>query len=144
MKTDLWNFLGKVDAICITTNGIVKSNKGLVMGAGCAKEAAERFPDLPKIFGRHVLLYGNTICVHNENELKTALVSFPTKEDWKDPSSLDLIIRSSMSLVRITDEKGWERVVLPMPGVGFGQLDFKLVSEAIQPLFDNRFVVVFK
>ncbi|MCZ2224447.1 MAG: hypothetical protein LC122_12560 [Chitinophagales bacterium] len=41
---NLFDFVNIADAICITTNGIVKSNQEAVMGAGIALQAAEKFP----------------------------------------------------------------------------------------------------
>jgi hypothetical protein len=66
------------DAICFTSNGIVKSNGELVMGAGIAKQFRERWPELPKFFGNWVKKYGNHVGFwHDANFL--AIISFPTK-----------------------------------------------------------------
>ena len=48
---DAWE-LSKDHFLCITTNGEVKINGQAVMGKGIAKEAANRFPELPEAFGR--------------------------------------------------------------------------------------------
>jgi hypothetical protein len=45
---DLWGFGG---IIVITTNGFVKRDRTCVMGRGCAKQAAIRFPGLPNKLG---------------------------------------------------------------------------------------------
>ena len=45
---DLWEFDG---IIAITTNGFVKRDRTCVMGRGCARQAAVRFPELPRKLG---------------------------------------------------------------------------------------------
>ena len=42
---DLWKFDG---IIAITTNGFVKKDRTCVMGRGCARQAAVRFPELSR------------------------------------------------------------------------------------------------
>ena len=58
---DLWQFYAVGEVIAIPTNGIVKSNGDAVMGAGLAKDAASRFPDLPKWLGDRLKQFGNAI-----------------------------------------------------------------------------------
>ena len=43
IKGNIFDYIGKVDAICITTNGTIKSNGELVMGAGVAKEFYDKY-----------------------------------------------------------------------------------------------------
>lgn len=43
-----------LDYVCITTNSILNKNGELVMGAGVALEAKQRFPELPKVYGSKI------------------------------------------------------------------------------------------
>ena len=40
---NIFDYVGLVDAICITTNGTIKSNGELVMGAGVAKAFYDKY-----------------------------------------------------------------------------------------------------
>lgn len=150
LTTDLWKFefLLTVDAICFTSNGVVKSDGSLVMGGGVAKEFADRYPWLPKMMGHKVKLLGNIpilIDYYNFTTYKPAIVSFPTKNHWKNPSDLELIKASAVRLKKIADTKGYNRIALPRPGVGLGGLNWPIqVRPAIVDLLDDRFVVVSK
>jgi O-acetyl-ADP-ribose deacetylase (regulator of RNase III) len=133
-------FNGKCDAICITTNGIVKKNKEAVMGAGIALEASNRFPELPKILGQKLIELGNKVFLLHEDE-SYSIVSFPTKNHWKDKSDLKLIKKSILELVKLTQEKGWNKIVLPRPGCGNGGLDWKEVKKYVSYLDDRFFII---
>lgn len=127
------------DAICVTTNGIIKNNKEAVMGAGIALEAKNRFPILPKILGQKILESGNKVhLLYTTNDY--CIVSFPTKHHWRDKSDLDLIKRSILELVGMTNEMKWSKVVIPRPGCGNGGLDWKDVKKYMIYL-DDRFLV---
>ncbi|MEK6860596.1 MAG: hypothetical protein AABY07_01375 [Nanoarchaeota archaeon] len=45
VKGNMWDELGKAELILVTANSNIKKNGALVMGAGAAKEARDRFPD---------------------------------------------------------------------------------------------------
>ena len=44
IKSDIWKV--KADWICVTTNGKIRADGRAVMGAGIAKDAKIRFPDI--------------------------------------------------------------------------------------------------
>jgi len=50
----------KAEAICITTNGYVKKNGGVVMGRGCALEATKRWPGVEDLVA-HSLSGGKNV-----------------------------------------------------------------------------------
>jgi hypothetical protein len=148
---DLWSV--RADAKCVTTNGVVRKDGKLVMGAGIAKEAADRYPFMPRQIGDAVGRRGNHVYAFNMrwyNVFDFAndfyLVTFPTKEHWRSPSTLELIERSARELKKIADENYWRKVLLPRPGCGLGGLswddDVRHVIASI--LSDDRFVVVTK
>lgn len=62
---DLWT--QSVDAICITTNGFVRGNGMAVMGAGLAKQAAQRYPGIEFTLGYQIHQGGNHVYVLTQN-----------------------------------------------------------------------------
>lgn len=121
---------------CVTTNGVVKKNKELVMGAGIALAAKQKFPSLAKILGQLVLESGNHVYIIPEFQI----ASFPTKMDWKDNSSLELIEQSCQELVK--KSKDWDLIVLPRPGCSLGKLDWSQVKPILTKFLDDRFVIL--
>lgn len=142
-KGNIWDNIGKVDAICIPTNGIVKANRNLVMGAGMAMEATIRRPGIAYVLGSQVGAYGNHPFIGGRLEL-TWLVSFPTKHHWKDTANIELIQFSAKSLVRLTNERHWEFVALPRVGCGLGQLEWTDVKHVLWRMLDDRFIVFYR
>ncbi len=45
--------------IVVTTNGVVNPHGEAVMGAGLARQAAQRFPELPRLLGQALRETGN-------------------------------------------------------------------------------------
>lgn len=131
------------DAICVTTNGIVKKDGSLVMGAGIALQFKNKYPDLPFILGRKVATYGNQPFYVRTNTGQS-IVSFPTKENYKDKSSLDLIISSAQRIKNLANKFYWTKVAIPAPGVGLGGLSWSQdVEPALSKILDDRFVIHF-
>ena len=124
--------------VCITTNGIIKNNGDLVMGAGIALQAKQRFPSVPGTLADMVKTHGNRafyLPVQN-------LFSFPTKHDWRDKSDINLIAQSCHDIVDITNQMGFKEVYLPRPGCANGQLSWDSVRVVIGQILDSRFTVV--
>lgn len=141
IKGNLWDFEGK-GWLVIPTNGIRKENGEAVMGAGLAKEAAERYPDLPRLLGERLKI-GNYIYFFHTYKV----VTFPTKNHWKDPSDLELIIKSAVQLLK--DMQAFRRqgrdvkFYLPKIGCGLGGLEWHNVWGAVRPYLDEpEFVFV--
>lgn len=134
---NLWNF-HPASPVCITTNGIIKKNGQLVMGAGIALQAKMQFPNLPYKLANLVRDYGNHVFYLDEENL----FSFPTKNDWRDKSDIDLITNSCMQLVGLSTKFGFTQVYLPKPGCANGQLSWPAVDKVISEILDDRFVVV--
>lgn len=135
-KGDLWSYIS--DYKCITTNGIVKSNGELTMGRGIALDAKQRYPDLPKILGEKVKEFGNYPFIVREHKI----ISFPTKNHWKDKSHIGLIMRSCNELVIIANDENIKSIVLPQPGCGNGGLLWSEVKPIISKILDDRFTVL--
>ena len=135
------------DALVCTTNHIVKNNGKLVMGAGIAKDFRDKFTDLDLKWGnrlnrkKHVL---GVMAEQVDGLHRIYAVSFPTKYDWRHPSSIDLIENSAKVLAGLTDLMGWNRVLMTRPGCGCGGLEWSKVKPVIAPLLNDRFVVIDK
>lgn len=145
MKIKKENIFGseqKYDAICVTTNGIVRNNGRLVMGAGVAKAFKEKYPGLDLELGKKVSQYGNVpFVIYRQG---TAIVSFPTKHNWRHKSDIGLIMNSAKTLVKITSGRFWTSVALTPPGCGNGGLDWKTqVEPALKGILDDRFTIHF-
>lgn len=143
---DIWE-LAKGNSICITTNGNVNAKGHLVMGKGIAKEALIKHPSIGKILGERVELYGNHvefIPIYDANlKLIYNLFTFPTKHNWWEKSSFDLIEQSCKELVEYTITYT-SKIYLPRPGCGNGGLNWEDVKPILEKYFDNRFIIVSK
>jgi hypothetical protein len=130
--------------VCITTNGVVTKDGRLVMGAGLAKQARDRFPGIDRLWGDTTLRRGLSVTFW----YPARLIQFPTKHDWRQSSDLDLIKTSALELARMTwgltsDVDPMSLVVLPRVGCGLGALKWEQVKPVIEPILaDNRFVVL--
>lgn len=165
-QEELNMFLQQADAICITTNGTVKTNGAVVMGRGVALYAKRCWYGIDKLLGAKVVSMDGKLKVvrltrKNENVPYLALprqeaqallvpvpwhiVSFPVKNHWRDPASLKLIKTSCKQLLDLMDKFSWRKVLLPRPGCGNGQLSWKKqVLPIVREYFgsDDRIVVV--
>lgn len=150
-KHDIWTLPNSVSgvskhAICITTNGIVKQGGLAVMGAGIAKQAANRFKQLPRKLGSYLKQYGNrtfNMGVCKDGNRCYNLITLPTKNDWRGKSDIDLIIKSCKELVEVCNKFGITECYLTPPGCGCGGLNYQQdVRPVISEILDDRFIVV--
>ncbi len=136
IRGNIWD--SGADAICVTTNGIIKHNGRAVMGRGIALQAANRYPQLALALAKAIRDNGNH--VHRFEENDCAIITFPTKNHWRDPSSIELIAQSAHELVYISQT--FNRVALPYPGCANGQLDIFDVVQVIKPILsDDKFEI---
>lgn len=137
---DLWTF--PAEYRCVTTNAEVMSRGlnrfELVMGAGVAKQAKDRFPKLPFKLGGWVMKYGSRAFICEEEKILT----LPTKLDWRKKSIPALIERSLQQVVAICDKYAIASVVLTRPGCGNGGLDWNDVRPMCVFMLDDRFTVL--
>jgi hypothetical protein len=140
---NVWELPG--DLVCILTNGQIRFDGDAVMGRGQAKEAATLFPELPSLVADALLRHGNLPAYlggFSANGRRYQLATFPTKHKWRDRASLELIEQSAFHLMRLVDANGFENVLLPHPGCGFGGLNWDVVRERLEPVFDDRIIAV--
>ena len=153
---DLFSY--HADAIVIPTNTQIRYPKDTdphlaypvaVMGAGLAKQAAEREPELPAWLGERISQHGGEhVYVYtletSDGEDPTYYACLPTKCHWKDRSSLGLITDMVHELRFIARAMAWELIALPRLGCGLGGLRWE---DQVRPLLldldlDDRFVIV--
>lgn len=144
----------RFDGICFTSNGVIKANGELVMGKGVAYDFKVRFPSLPRDAALLVRECGNVphiIRYHSGiskgrlsfgQKFRTALISFPTKDHFKDASNINLIRKSAIILMNIIEENKFKSVALPAPGCGNGGLVWSVVKDSLKDIFDERVVIV--
>lgn len=165
---NLWDFVDKVDALCITTNRFVKKDGSAVMGKGCALEAKIKYSGIEyKLGGKITQGEKSTTIIWK----KPIILSFPVKPDelvckspetdivshmrskftigekipgWACKADLKIIEESAMNLLSITNKEKWNKIILPFPGCGAGELTWKEVELTINRYLDNRFICITK
>jgi len=137
---NLWTY--PADVRVITTNGFTKKNGEAVMGRGCALEAKERWPYLPKLLGSFIQAKGNLPAVYCLEG--TFLLTFPVKHKWFEKADIQLIEQGAKVIAgdKFSDLLQNKRIVMPRPGCGNGQLDWNDVRPVLEPILDDRFHVI--
>lgn len=149
ITSDKFLLSNKPSAICVTTNGVVKANGELVMGAGVAKAFNDKFNGIALLLGQKVSKFGNHVyhaCkyIPKNSDLEVSLLSFPTKHDWRDKADINLIKQSALRLVKWANQTGATKIYIPSPGTGFGGLDKSIVYNVLNDILDERFTIVTK
>lgn len=156
LRGDLFELIGKVDFICITTNGTVKSNGSAVMGRGCALQAKTRWRGLDEYLGSLIRQHGNVpMYLGVIDEFKrwrkgdirravpeTALLSFPVKHRWDQRANVELIKESAHHVKMLVSLWAICRVAIPRPGCGNGGLNWADVKPQLEPILDDRFTII--
>lgn len=151
LKENIWEAQGPLDYVTVLTNGTVRKDGQLVMGAGIALEAKKRFPWMPKALGEAIRRNGLKIEIFQQSRI----IAFPTKYEVFNPySSIGLIEKSLVELLATI--KHWSanpdylpgfvaggRILIPRPGCGLGGLHWE---NQVKPLLhhyliDDRFVI---
>lgn len=139
VTNNIWRYLGTPNsAIVIPTNIGWKANGENVMGAGLAKEAAKRFPDLRHRYGQLCKFHGLKTPVMFMDDL--GLVLFPTKPlnldapnmSWQGASDIRRVEQSLQELVSLQPVMK-RTVYIPLVGCGNGRLR----ESAVLPLMEK-------
>jgi hypothetical protein len=134
---DIWSYdKRKGFIILITTNGYIKNDGTGVMGAGTAKQAADRYPELPRLLGEALQSRGNVV-----TRLLSHIGTFPVKNEWMEDADLKLIRKSAKRLKQIAEKQPNIKFVVPKPGCGNGNLEWEQVKPIMEKLPDNVFVI---
>lgn len=140
------------EAGVVTTNGIVKQDGRLVMGAGIAKYCRDNHAFIDQQLGHLVKESGNhayyTGPYFDDNRFAkqmypwVAVISMPTKHHFRDKSDINLIKQSCSEMMKIADTLHLIRIYMPTPGCNLGQLDYTSeVKPVISSILDDRFIV---
>ena len=136
MVDDLWTVHIEGGWVVVPTNTVRQADGTAVMGAGLAKQAADRFPGLAARYG---LLLA-------QNEPRAAfpnwrIVTVPTKHHWRDPSTVDLVEHAVTWLTTWAERTHPTRVAVPALGCGLGGLPWATVAPILRQLPDPPFTV---
>lgn len=144
---NIWVYEGMPDTkIFVTTNNTIINNK-LVMGAGIALQAKNKFPKLQRKFTKHIKtnykdkkFYG-ILPAYEVTNPKNGLVSYigalQTKIDYKKKSTIKLIKKSLKQLdLYSASSKHNENIYCVMPGIGLGGLS---LNEVLYCLYEVQF-----
>lgn len=138
----------KKDACLVTTNGIIRANGKAVMGAGIAKYCRDTFKGVDDILAKQLRQGGNHVYylglwpLQSINIGSFMLFSFPTKDDWRDNSKLELIAQSCKEIRELVDKYELDHIYMPCPGCSNGKLDYwNDVRPILRKELDDRFNV---
>lgn len=135
-KGNMWSIFETTNNFVITTNPIIKQNGEVVMGAGIAKQARDKFFYLAHDFGLVLERdgYSNVGYINKYNG--TNIWWFMVKNHWGSNAQLDIIQDSTTELAYIARHSA-DRFDLNFPGIGNGKLQRDLVLPYLRPLPDN-------
>lgn len=126
--------------IVITINGFVKKNGECIMGAGIAKQAAQRYPGLPLRVGNSII--GPEFRTKIIRFQSANFILFPVKYHWQEPASLKLIEKSCQELKEIIDvhnNSGKDYVIYSVkPGCGNGRKSWEEIKLIMEKYFENE------
>jgi len=131
---DLWTY--KADIRIITTNGTVNSKGRAVMGRGCAKEAADRYPELPYELAAHIKTEGNVVGEFPQY----SLITFPVKHNWWEQDNRYLIHTSGIQLLPLIDPQ--KTYCMVSPDETQGRLQYGIIKSLVKDLPDNVAMII--
>ena len=122
----MWDKLGTEIPI-IPTNGIVEPRREkAVMGGGVAAQARARFIN--------ILQHGNHVFYHEYHNV----ITFPTKDHFRDPADLDLIAQSTEELLALIDTMPRDTLyAMPKVGTGLGRRSWSEIEPIVRKLPDT-------
>ncbi len=102
------------------------------MGKGVALAFKKKYPSMFKQYKQDcdngLVRIGK---MHIWKDLTTWIINFPTKDNWKNPSTYEYIESGLKALSAYLAEQGNVTVALPALGCGNGGLDWSIVSDMI-------------
>lgn len=137
---NMWDELGVADLILFTANSVITRGGRLVMGAGAALEAKNRYPWLSYYLANEIKKFPDPdrygVAIYDRKVYKdTRIGAFQTKEDWKRNSRLDLIETAVEKVKLLVPE--YPRIVINFPGINHGRLTEQQVLPVIRSLPDS-------
>lgn len=112
------------------------------MGRGLAKHLALSFPGVEDEYRaacNEGWLHPGHPYLHELRgaTLPYAMAFFPTKNHWRQPSSIDWVSEGLDRLVAMLVNAGYSSVAIPALGCGLGGLDWTEVQPLIESTFDG-------
>ena len=111
-----------------------------VMGKGLALSMSKAFPETVAEYKRlcrqGLLIPGKPALVKTNRRLPSAVLMFPTKDHWRDPSRLEWIEDGLVAMHALLRRHNLNAVALPMLGAGLGGLGPDDVLKAIEKSAD--------
>lgn len=127
----------KANTFAVSTNGVIKKDGRLVMGAGAALSALCAFPDADRELGDYISSYHVLDPVQNSYIYLVAtassgrLIALQTKTHFRKRSDPLLLSVSLKEFAKIAYERH-QLIAMNMPGVGYGGLRQDLVVSLLK------------
>ena len=125
-EKDILNLKDKNIAVIIPVNCVG------VMGAGLAKQFADKYPEMIPTYkdccDTKQLSIGHCVL---EDSIYGKFIFFPTKDDWKNDSKYEYIESGMDSICRCLDVFTDLKIAFPPIGCGLGGLDTGMVLSII-------------
>jgi len=138
---NMWSVWPETDLFLITANSFIKRTGQLVMGAGIARQARDRFPGIDTTLGQairetcgHLGEYGLLI---SPRWPAARLGLFQVKYHWNTEALPELIHQSADQLTEWASAHPDCRIDLNFPGIGNGRLSSEQVFPIIEQLPDS-------
>lgn len=143
IKEDIWKYVEKGYTVVVPTNAHVNADGKAVMGKGIAYQASKLYKNLDVALGNQIKKEGSKVFYFPRQRL----IAFPTKNHWKNPAEISIIVESCKALKRLMETNSELKVVMPKVGCGWGKLDWdKDVASVVTEFFGSydskRFMIV--
>ena len=142
---DIWDVRDELDGwVVIPTNTTIRRDGLAVMGAGLAKEAATRYPQLPSDMAKHIRRFKDALYVDRP------IICLPTKRNWRGTAQMEWIEKGCFELAELarilSSVQHDQPILVPQLGCGLGGLNWE---RQVRPMVDailegDRFILVSK
>ena len=122
------------DFIGFTSNSVINKCGALVMGAGNAKACRDYYKGLDLALGAKIKHLSEYNIV---TSAKYNVFGLQTKQDWREKSKKELVIRSIKMLDKFAKAYPNKKFACPFPGISHGGLKREDLVQYIEKLPDN-------
>lgn len=125
------------DIYLFTGNPIIKSDGGIVMGRGAAKQVRDTYPGIAQAFGRAIRHHTDPTLLFVKLAEGKIIGWLKVKEHWARSATVELIQRSVYALTAQAVANPDLTFHVNYPGIGNGKLTEADVSPLLTQLPDN-------